>query len=308
MARKLERRWPELKKKSQSTDDFDRTVALASAVGAIEIALTAVGVPRKGREGVQARIDKFWRLATPKQLPEINNIFTADDKTRDGKEGDNANPLLGILSMANLPEKIKVMRAIRCRNEAVHEHHVPNPEECKIHLGVLHKVWRELRRTFVTRQQASTLAAKFLEIELDTKAVKNVFLFGSLARGKRDPRDIDLLIFDNGELSFAATGYGEVDAILNYKSIDSPENRAANQCGWIDLVLIDGSRLGADKDYTLSIAKTHDDPLFLINISDGLLSYVPGTKRWSKERPPVFERLALLRRQLENENVVQEQK
>src|SRR5271157_1561196 len=164
MARKLERRWRDLRQKAKQLDDFDRTGALASAVSAIEVALTAAGTPRQDREGVQARLRRYTALA----------------------------------NRTSVPEQINIMAAIDARNKAIHDHVVPSPDDCERHLLVLHKVWRELRRSFVTRQQAAALAASILQSE----GISAVFLFGSLARGKRDPRDIDLLVLDKGQFSY----------------------------------------------------------------------------------------------------------
>jgi hypothetical protein len=79
------------------------------------------------------------------------------------------------------------------------------------------------------------------------------------------------------------------------------------ECGWLDYVIIDGRRLGANKDYTLSFSKKNNDPLFLVNVSDRLQMYDQTENSWVKQRTQVFERLATLRQHLEIENIVEPQ-
>ena len=164
MARLLESRWPEIRRSAGSEDEFHRTSALATAVGCLEVGLAALGIQREGREGLQVRLRRA-RFADFKGAPD-------------------AAPL---------------KHAIEARNRAVHNHTVADINDCKEHVGTLYKAWCALRRAFVTKSNAEALAKAILE----TEAVSDVFLFGSLVapyRG-RDPKDIDLLLFDDGEYS-----------------------------------------------------------------------------------------------------------
>jgi predicted nucleotidyltransferase len=268
MTRELERRWPDLHHKAMLPNDFDRVGALANAVSAIEIALTAAGIPREKREGIMSRIKNSDVLKNSPSLPEWSNI----------KE------------------------AIEARNSAIHDANVPKDVDCLRHINVFHKLWGELRRTFVTHEQAAALASSLLK----TNAISKVFLFGSLARNELDPHDIDLLLFDEGEFSYLDNSYNDRALILG-ESIDTLQNRAALECGWLDFVIIDGRLLGANKDYTLSFSKKNNDPLFLVNVSDRLQMYDQAQNSWVKQRPQVFERLATLRQQLEIEHIVEPQ-
>jgi hypothetical protein len=163
-----------------------------------------------------------------------------------------------------------------------------------------------VRRSYVTREKAATLA----DLILESDAVTDVFLFGSLSQRKkkgRDPNDIDLLLFDRGEVSSFGSRYwrARVNPELLFESefLDAPEHRAALPCGWLDSVAIDGTRFGRDADYTLSLCGSQRYRLFFLNIADALLKY-DGHGRWVNRKPQVFERLVNLRRQLVTENIV----
>ncbi len=69
-------------------------------------------------------------------------------------------------------------------------------------------------------------------------------------------------------------------------------------------VVIDGTRFGEDKKYTLAITKQQADPLFFVNISDALLRYDARRSSWSKKPPKIFQRLATIKAQLQTENVI----
>jgi hypothetical protein len=100
-------------------------------------------------------------------------------------------------------------------------------------------------------------------------------------------------------------GYSSTDFVLEDELFgSSSDRRAAAECGWLDYVFVDGTRFGEDRGYTLSLCQSQRDPLFMINISDGLLKYDRVSAAWIDQRPQVFQRLANLRRLLETENIV----
>lgn len=269
MARLLESQWPEIRRSAGNEDEFHRTTALATAVGCLEVGLAALGISRQGRTGVQERLRRA-RFADFKGAPDATHL----------------------------------KRAIEARNQAVHNHTVGDINECRKHVGTLYKAWCALRRAFVTKSNAALLAKGILK----TEAVIDVFLFGSLVapyRG-RDPKDIDLLLFDNGEYSSwmsQYTGFGP-EVLLEEGFLTTPATQAAIRCGWFDYIFVDGTRFGTDRKYTLSLAQSQPDPLFFVNISASLRAFEPSTSRWTETRPQIFERLAALRRQLEIENIV----
>lgn len=268
MMRPLEGQWREIKRSAGDDDEFRRTTALATAVGCLEVALAALGISRQGREGVQERLRRA-RFADFKGAPDGTHL----------------------------------KNAIEARNRAVHNHTVADIAECRQPLGTLHKAWGALRQVFVTKKNAAVLAEAILE----TGAVSDVFLFGSLAvpyRG-RDPKDIDLLLFDDGEYSSWMSQYGlGPETVLEEGFLTSPATQAAVRCGWLDYIFVDGTRFGTDRKYTLSLAQSQPDPLFFVNISTSLCAFDRKTSRWTETRPQMFARLAALRQQLEIENIV----
>ncbi|WP_337288986.1 hypothetical protein [Candidatus Methylomirabilis sp.] len=269
MARLLESRWPEIKRSARDEDEFHRTTALATAVGCVEVGLAALGISRQGREGLQERL----RRAN----------FT---------------------DFKGAPDGTHLKNAIEARNRAVHNHTIGDISECRKHVGTLYKAWCALRKVFVTKSNAAKLADAILR----TEAVSQVFLFGSLAvpHGVQDPKDIDLLFFDDGEYSWWMSQYPGLgpEALLEEGFITTPPIQAATRCGWLDYIFVDGTRFGIDRKYTLSLAQSQLDPLFFVNISASLRAFNPLTLRWTKTRPQIFERLAAIRRQLEIENIV----
>jgi hypothetical protein len=267
MARQLEGQWPEIKRSAGNEDEFHRTTALATAVGCLEVGLAALGIQRQGREGVQERLRRA-RFADFKGAPDATHLKDA----------------------------------IEARNRSVHDHTVADINECREHIGTLYKAWCALRRAFVTKSNAAALAKAILE----TGLVSDVFLFGSLVvpyRG-RDPKDIDLLLFDDGEYSSRIILYDGPEAVLEEGFLTTPATQAAIRCGWLDYIFVDGTRFGTDRKYTLSLAQSQPDPLFFVNISASLRAFERRTSQWTDTRPQMFSRLAALRTQLEIENIV----
>ncbi len=266
--KKLNERWSDIRSAARSPDPFDRTFALSAAVTCVEVGLSAVGIEKDPkREGVQSRLRRWEK--------------------QNGKSefGDK-----------------KYHEAFEARNVASHSHVVAEPKVCQEHISALSDVWRALRRAYVTKETAATLA----EAILDASVATDVFLFGSLVRRRTEPKDIDLLLFDRGDVSALNWGgYSSTDFVLEDELFGSfPDRRAASVCGWLDYVFVDGTRFGEDRAYTLSLCQSQRDPLFMINISDGLLKYDRVSAAWIDRRPQVFQRLANLRRLLETENIV----
>jgi len=267
MARQFERQWPEIRRFSRSQDEFHRTTALAMAVGCLEKGLAALGFQRQEGEGIQKRLRRA-RFTDFKGAPEPNRLKSA----------------------------------IGARNHAVHEHTVGAVDDCNKHIGILYRAWCALRKAFVTRENAALLAKAILQEE----GISDVFLFGSLATPKRgrDPRDIDLLLFDSGDYSYWLNQYGP-ENVWEDGFLETQAEQAAIRCGWLDYTVVDGRQFGKDPTYTLSLAQSQPDPLFFVNISASLRTFDPSSsKKWSDKRPQVFARLAALRKQLEIESIV----
>ena len=257
--------WTRVQANAESSDKFDRVSSLASAAGSVEEALTASGVTPAGRQGLMWRAQQ---VAPPSPL---------------------------------WPSKQELEAAAGARNLAVHTLETPNPKECTAHIKILYRAWCALQNTFVTYQKAAELAAQLASRPF----VHDVLLFGSLARGASFPRDIDLLILDNGELSFEFFDYGapRVEALLEAADLSSEADRAANRCGWIDLIAIERNSFLTDKRYRLALSNKRD-PLFFVNIAEDIRVFDPLTSTWNGTRPEIFERLALLRKDLLEAGIV----
>jgi hypothetical protein len=154
--KKLNERWSDIRSAARSPDPFDRTFALSAAVTCVEVGLSAVGVERHHKkEGVQSRLRRWEEQNSKSEF--------ADKKYRD---------------------------AFEARNIAIHTHVAPEPKVCQEHVSALSDVWCALRRAYVTKENAAILA----EAILDASVATEVFLFGSLARRRTEPKDIDLLL------------------------------------------------------------------------------------------------------------------
>jgi predicted nucleotidyltransferase len=262
--------WMRVKANAESSDKFDRVSSLASAAGSVEEALTASGVPRAGRQGLMKRA----QLVAP------------------------PSPLW--------PSRQELEAAAKARNLAVHTLEIPSSEECISHTQVLYRAWCALQKAFVTYEKAAELAAHLASLTF----VHDVFLFGSLARGAGFPRDIDLLVLDNGELSFEFFDYGTplAGSLLEAADLSSEANRAAGRCGWLDVIVVEKSSFLNDKGYRLALARKQEDPLFFVNIAEDIRVFDPLCAAWNGGRPEIFEHLALLRKDLLEAGIVAPQR
>lgn len=271
--------WISIEKRSSSGDVFDRMAALAGAVSEIEKALTASGV-KEDRSGAAKR----------------------------------AGRLQGI---PGWPDGAAFTAALKARNAAVHGGDTAPPNVCRDHIRVLNEAWCALRTRFVTRSTALTVASAILQ----TADFSSVLLFGSLARAQ-DPEaewargDIDLLVLDDGDISFRGSSYdghgqwsGEErisDVVFDRAKLVGDERAAwsaAVQLGWLDIVVIDGKLL-QDPLYIRWFSEQQSDPLFLLNVADGLKFYNKETCSWSDDVPPTFLELAKLRHDLQARGIV----
>lgn len=262
----LEAKWKEITSRARLDNEFDRTVALVTAVGSLEVGLTAVGIARNNREGVAARLN---RLTSQTSLPGI-------------------------------PSEQKIKAALTARNLATHTHDVPSKEDTIEYIGVLYKVWRCLRRYFVTKDNAIKISRELYR----NTWVSSVYLFGSLSRGASDPNDIDILVFDTGDYSYYTFDYEWSELLGEEVVFDSNSFNSAIKCGWLQLVFLDAAQFGVDSTYTLSIVNQQKDPLFFLNLADGLKKYDPDHGVWLEDTPPVFEGFLDIREQLEAKHLL----
>jgi predicted nucleotidyltransferase len=202
------------------------------------------------------------------------------------------------------PDPDHVEAAARARHAAVHSLKMPDTHVCLAHLTVVFQAWLSLRNRFVTKQNAALLARQLLQ----HRSSKHVLLFGSLARD-HEPRDVDLLVLDDGDLSAHWISYraAQAQSVLEAFSIGSREVRAAERSGWLSTVFVNEELFGIHGGYTLHLMTSQPDPLFFLNLSDGLLGFDPESNAWSSQVPEVFTRLAELRTRLEAATVVRKQ-
>jgi predicted nucleotidyltransferase len=200
------------------------------------------------------------------------------------------------------PQKVELETAYLVRHQAVHNLKVPEPKDCRLHVGTFYEAWQALRRRFVTIENAAQLAKQFLA----RRHISGVFLFGSLARQWQKPRDIDLLIVDDGTLSWRWSRYGTVlvDSLLESAALSTKENRAAERSGWLDLLPVHAKLFGINRAYTKSVFRHQTDPFFFLNMADGVLAFNPVSGQWVDEVPLFFGHLAQVRKQLEHMSLV----
>lgn len=263
------RHWQSITRKSKSIDIFDRLAALTRAVFYLEPALIAIGSDRRNREGVTA-------------------IIRRSDIAQD----------------ANCPPMDVILRAIEARNLAVHEGKIPGPDECVIHTQVLYETWSCMRRRFVTINKSAELANKIM----DSGLFSDAFLFGSLARNRVDAGDIDLLLFDDGEISSLGIDYKSVQLlmtqyVLEATALYTSEYKAAFECDWIDILVIDRRNFGKNIDYIRNLVRHQADPFFFLNITDRILRLNTTSGTWNDQLLPPFDRWQAMRRSLVAEGI-----
>ena len=70
------------------------------------------------------------------------------------------------------------------------------------------------------------------------------------------------------------------------------------------MIVVDKDFFTHDTSYTLAFARKQRDPLFLLNMAEGILVFDRHTGEWSDNRPEIFERLSVLRHELQSAGVV----
>jgi hypothetical protein len=292
----LEDYWESIHRHAKAEEEDERFSALMIAWACIDEALK-VFLPEE-----DAKINTIRGI---KKFKKIIQVFE--------DSGDSYNVLGKLPAVENLCE------FYHFRNDAAHRLEVPSTEVTEEAVSAIHKVWRCMRRSYVSRSNAARIAKEILNTTGGQREeITNVFLFGSLTRHAKydpevdeyEPQDIDLLLFDSGNRPYLDLGYSNsslIDLLSDDDNILSRSNAKAKKCGWLQVIYIDGSRFGYDKQYTLNLVKKQRDPFFFLNLSDGLMEFSLKDDKWVSQRPQVFQRLAYLRCQLENEYMVESQ-
>ena len=264
--------WDGIFSKAQSADIFDRLAALTRSVFLLELALIAIGTKHRKYEGVT-------------RLVNISKL------------------------VVEYPPKViaDILDVIKARNKAVHGGIVPTSDDCLEGVEKLFDVWSWMRSQFVTSQTAANL----VEMILKSDFFYDAFLFGSLARNKRNPGDIDLLILDSGEISFLGENYGNQRSVIQRRilekaKIEDTAYLAALDLDWVDLVVVHHKEFIDNPNYIRYIAST-ERPYFLLNITDGIKKYDKNTREWLDCDELPFERWNKIRKELEREGIVSEQ-
>jgi hypothetical protein len=280
--RNHDKNWENIRSKAESNDVFDRLAALTRSVFFLELALIATG---------PAELSFAGEIRTIQKAPRRQGVCRLLQNSKLAKELDP--------SFIN-----SIKNAIQARNIAVHQGKTPDPEDCAKMVDDLFSAWIWMRRQFVTRRTAADLAKNILKSDIFYK----VFLFGSLSRNKPDPVDMDLLIFDNGEISYIGDRYGELRnltnrAILEKAGIEDKAIFAALDSDWIDMVVVHYEHFVNDPDYIRNIASTQS-PFFLLNISDRIQVYDERGDKWLSYKDLPFEKWEAIRNELETEGIV----
>lgn len=244
--------WKHLLDLAASRNKDDRVAAIVRAYAWIEDALDAANVP-KGKSIAS-------RILSTLQVPAV----------------------AGRLSRVQIEEMLTVRRrvqpAINVRHRMAHQDTIPSIDECSAAVSTLRDVWHALGRDFVTMDTAITLAERMVKV----KGVGTVCLFGSMARGELEPNDLDFLLLGLGEFEHKVSPEyeeGKVDTVfrtneaLEYLQLTERSLLLAAKCRWLDVAVINGTRFGIDRDYTVELRDSQADPWFFEHIALELLSF-----------------------------------
>ena len=263
--------WTKLVRQAASSDGFQRAQAVTRAHA---IAENAMGVCHPRTSG--------------KWTPLGSRVYEA-----------------GLVNEPSFPKNLSA--AIKIRNDAAHasiEDKVPSKPLAVRATKIFLEVYHFLRGRFVRRETAVEIA----QVLLTNNSIEGVFLFGSLSRNARggNARDIDLLILDDGSLSSDDSWYGlmTTERLFERVNLDGVRWRRAIELGWIDVVLVNGTRFDREPTFRNKIALLQPDPLFFVNIAKDLRGYDSRTKKWTVKPPAVFPRLENIGKQLDTEGLL----
>jgi len=248
MGRTFNRQWHKISILSQDRNKSSRITALAKAAIKLDKAVLASGIEKVGGESLLERITKC------------------------------------IKSSEHWPTFEDIKAAIESKNAAVHSNSVPDADKCTQHLHTFYNAWLALRSRFVTQENAASLAREFFE----TGIFSDIFLFGSLARGKNDSSDIDLLLLDDGTYSFLSVDYLDLqttifEVLMNIPFKKNQKILAAAQCGWLDCIILNDALIGVDQEYTDLVCIKQRDPNFFQSLASCLLHYDQISGSWIKD-------------------------
>lgn len=238
---------------------------------------------------------------------------------------EREQPLQDRISKLDIPKEaftFLLRGSIDARNKGIHSDEDIDEGRCEWFTEVIRIACDILRARFVTRENAAALAKRFLNARTAKRpkypdgqpVFSEVYLYGSLSRTSKQPKDIDLLLVDVlGRIAPMELGYssdtGEKEKeilktldILAGESADkfsTSQNLKAIDSGWLNLTVVD-SKFGKDIETTFDTAAVQSDPLFFLNVATDILRFEVSQQRWTKELGsiPIFEELARMRTHL----------
>lgn len=248
--------WDHLIELAQSDKRESRQIALIRAYSWLEHALNASGFRRENKSIAKLLIDAYNQGYGPSTL-----------------------------------KYDQIRNAIQTRHIATHKDAVPSAVACVRAVKAFSSMWQSLCYNYVTLINA----AKIAQTILNKRDILSVSLFGSLSRGNK-ANDIDLLVLDNGKYStkikFFDTSYPDMAKLTRraVKLLSLPEFPYSHivQCRWLDILLLDGTRFGKDKEYTKTVTSHHIDPYFFVNIAKDLMDFDLHTCDFVDTKIPVF--------------------
>lgn len=239
MSSKVQEAWVEALQSASSSQKDDRAHALLRSCARLEHALAA------------------------------HRIDTSKVGLAQGLESARAQGLL--------PDSIpldEVKRARRARNGVAHGRAVPEREQCVGHILSLFKTWVFLQEEFLR----ASVVEEILLVLKGCSGIEHVLIFGSYARRDPYPKDVDILLLDDGRhsriLEQQGLSYSDQRSLVeqNFTRLGISEKWIVEAAcsGWLDLLILDGRRLSTDSNYLHEQSLLHPDPYFFLDIASDL--------------------------------------
>lgn len=145
-----------------------------------------------------------------------------------------------------------------------------------------YEAWSCLSAKFITEENSLAIASRLRT----SPHIEEIILFGSLARKDSNPRDIDLMILDNGYYSlqrvmtYSVNDWATVKLFTELFDTDLNRFVSAMMTGWLDILTINGSALKSRATYARAVVQVQQDGSFFENISRDLLTFDQQTVQW----------------------------
>jgi hypothetical protein len=248
-----------------SEDEFDRTAALARAVGSIETALTVAGDPNP-KAPVFHRLRRYLGAPIPVDVADALNARN---------------------------EAIHNLRA-PTREECGHHLEALEKVWTKLKRVFVNKI---TAAEIADKIVAATSSEVFIYGSVAREGTEqNDIDFLILDHG-----ELSYLL----ERPYKPGPQADIEIIFEATGIATDQNRAAATLGWLQFIILDGRRFGSNIEYMQRLVRIQNDPFFFLNLAPDVLRYDIRKRRWTKEGiPSVFQRHATLRLHLEAEGLI----